>query len=387
MGRLAWGGYLLFHSYPRLKVAFDGRITTYGAAIYHDIVGFLQGRKDEEVAAKYGFDLAIVQPYVFGFGKPREDPTFVAPDRSQNWVIVYRDEDLMREGAAVVALRRGSPLFEKNMERVRAAPPSEPRAAARHFPSSFLLVWVIRAWILFRASTISATGVPSTASASIASSAFPYIPFARSRARARRRPRARAHRRVRSKRLRDRAARPRASAASADSWDRRARDSRSARRRRRDPPRRRPTSLPSKGMARPQCRVGGSRSIELRARLRRGERKHRFLGFVVCLRRLLVALLEVCEAPNSVVPERHLIAERAIVGIGGCKLREDLEYRFMCSSASGDASAARAPHSWRRARGPAPSSTPWTPAPSPPAPSRGRPRRARARARDRSRSR
>jgi hypothetical protein len=123
VGRLAWGGYLLFHSYPRLKVAFDGRITTYGAAIYHDIVGFLQGRKDEEVAAKYGFDLAIVQPYVFGFGKPREDPTFVAPDRSQNWVIVYRDEDLMREGAAVVALRRGSPLFEKNMERVRAAPP------------------------------------------------------------------------------------------------------------------------------------------------------------------------------------------------------------------------------------------------------------------------
>lgn len=117
--RLAWGGSILFQSWPRVRVAFDGRITTYGESIYLDMVDFQAGRRCPEVAAKYGFDFAVVQPYLFGYGTPREAPLFRAPDLTRDWLEVYRDADPTREGSAVVALRRGSPLFEANLERVR----------------------------------------------------------------------------------------------------------------------------------------------------------------------------------------------------------------------------------------------------------------------------
>jgi hypothetical protein len=84
------------------------------------MVDFNRGRRCAEVAAKYGFDFAVVQPYLFGYGKPREDPRFEAPNLTGEWIEVYRDADLIREGSAVVALRRASPLFERNLARVKA---------------------------------------------------------------------------------------------------------------------------------------------------------------------------------------------------------------------------------------------------------------------------
>jgi hypothetical protein len=119
--RLSWGGYLLFHRSPTIRVAFDGRITTYGPEVYWDLVDFNRGRRCAEVAAKYNFDAAVAQPFLFGYGKPKENPQFQAPDLSRDWVEVYRDPDPSREGAAVVALRRASPLFERNLARAKEA--------------------------------------------------------------------------------------------------------------------------------------------------------------------------------------------------------------------------------------------------------------------------
>jgi hypothetical protein len=119
--RPSWGGYLLFETYPAVRVSFDGRITTLGADIYRDHVDFFNGRRCAEIAEKYQIDFAVVLPFLFGLGKPPDQPGYVAPDLSRDWVVVYRDSAPDREGSAVVALRRASPRFEQNLSRVRAA--------------------------------------------------------------------------------------------------------------------------------------------------------------------------------------------------------------------------------------------------------------------------
>lgn len=120
LNRPSWGGYLLFRLHPGVQVSFDGRITTLGAGVYQDHVDFFNGKRNREIADRYQFDFAIVLPFVFGYGKPMDNLNYVAPDLSQDWLEVYRDEHTEREGTAVVALRRASPHFEENLQKVRA---------------------------------------------------------------------------------------------------------------------------------------------------------------------------------------------------------------------------------------------------------------------------
>jgi hypothetical protein len=119
LNRAPWGGYLLYRRFPSVRVAFDGRITTLGADVYRDVFDFFNGARCAEVAERYGFDLLLAPPWLFGFEKPLGAPGYVAPDLSRDWLIVYRDADPRLEGSAVVALRRASPLFERNLERAR----------------------------------------------------------------------------------------------------------------------------------------------------------------------------------------------------------------------------------------------------------------------------
>ncbi len=122
LNRPPWGGYLLYRLHPRVRVAFDGRITTLGADVYRDVRDFQNGQRVAETAERYGVDFLLVQPWVLGYGKPPDNPAYVAADFGRDWVEVYRDADPGREGSAVVALRRQSPLFEQNLARVRALP-------------------------------------------------------------------------------------------------------------------------------------------------------------------------------------------------------------------------------------------------------------------------
>lgn len=120
LNRPPWGGYLLYRCFPQVTVAFDGRITTLGADVYRDIRDLIEGRRTQEVLARYSFDFLVLPPYVLGYGKPRENPQYQAPQIGADWVEVYRDPDVAREGSAVIALRRGSPRFEANLARMRA---------------------------------------------------------------------------------------------------------------------------------------------------------------------------------------------------------------------------------------------------------------------------
>ncbi|MBI3818520.1 MAG: hypothetical protein HY286_07510 [Planctomycetes bacterium] len=119
LNRPSWGGYLLYRLFPNIRVSFDGRITTLGADVYRDHVEFFNGKRNQEIANRYQFDFAIMLPAVFGYGKPIDDINYRAPDLSNDWLEVWRDEHPEREGSAVVALRKSSPRFEENLKKVR----------------------------------------------------------------------------------------------------------------------------------------------------------------------------------------------------------------------------------------------------------------------------
>ncbi|HKE01672.1 MAG TPA: hypothetical protein VKE69_11725 [Planctomycetota bacterium] len=119
LNRPPWGGYLLYRTFPDVRVAFDGRITTLGKDAYLDVRDFLLGQRCAEIAERYAIDFLLAPPWLFGRGTPRDAPAYVAPDLSRDWVVVYEDADFEREGSATVALRRASPLFERNLDRAR----------------------------------------------------------------------------------------------------------------------------------------------------------------------------------------------------------------------------------------------------------------------------
>lgn len=118
--RPSWGGYLLYHLYPGVRVSYDGRITTLGAALYEEHVAFFQGRNCAAIAEKYQIDWIVVPPWMFGRGRPRDNPQFAAPALNADFEPVYIDAAVDQEGSAVVALRRSSARFAGNLAKARA---------------------------------------------------------------------------------------------------------------------------------------------------------------------------------------------------------------------------------------------------------------------------
>jgi hypothetical protein len=89
-----WGDYLIYQSYPRQRVFFDGRSDFYGGDLGREYLGMLQGRHDwKKLLAKHGFETVLCPP---------SWPLSSLLKESADWVLVAD------KGASLLFRRRDS---------------------------------------------------------------------------------------------------------------------------------------------------------------------------------------------------------------------------------------------------------------------------------------
>ena len=81
-----FGGYLLYHGYPKIKVFIDGRADVYGEQLYRDYrKSLIFPQEFQKFTAKYNFD------YIFLEYDPDDKPLHDFLIKSKDWVLVYFD--------------------------------------------------------------------------------------------------------------------------------------------------------------------------------------------------------------------------------------------------------------------------------------------------------